>query len=218
MTSVNPQQTTLQNQYNQIGANLQSTKPVLTAPNFLHDMGLNANLLHNLRNDLDAVINGSVPDRALTNLVAGFQQLLTSFSGGAKEWPADKVIPEGGKFFVKSSDGLLKEITPPKEWPADKGFPEGSKFFVKGSGGLPKEITPAKEWPADKVIPEGGKFFVKGSDGLLKEITPPKERPADKALLEARAAVDDISQAAENLRSGLKPLLSNSFFANSPEQ
>ncbi|PMV24386.1 MULTISPECIES: hypothetical protein [unclassified Pseudomonas] len=158
MTSVNPQQTTLQNQYNQIGANLQSTKPVLTAPNFLHDMGLNANLLHNLRNDLDAVINGSVPDRALTNLVAGFQQLLTSFSGGAKEWPADKVIPEGGKFFVK------------------------------------------------------------GSDGLLKEITPPKERPADKALLEARAAVDDISQAAENLRSGLKPLLSNSFFANSPEQ
>ncbi len=186
MTSINPLQTTLHNLYNQIGANLQNTKPLLTSPNILHDMGLTPNLLQNLRNDLGAVMNRSNPERALDNFMAGLQQLLAFSSGGAKEWPADKEMPEGGKFFVKGSDGQPKEVTPAKEWPAGKELPADAKYmdFTKGDNGQPKEVTSAKEWPAGKELPADAKYmdFTKGDNGQPKEVTSAKEWPAGKEL------------------------------------
>ena len=236
MTSINPLQTTLHSLYNQIGANLQNTKPLLTSPNVLHDMGLTPNLLQNLRNDLGAVMNRSNPERALDNFMAGLQQLLAFSSGGAKEWPADKEMPEGGKFFVKGSDGQPKEVTPAKEWPAGKELPADAKYmdFTKGENGQPKEVTSAKEWPAGKELPADAKYmdFIKGENGQPKEVeasvgqrslslavqayTDPVVTSL-KALLNAEFAGADIAQVSAELRSALQALFDNAPLASNPD-
>ncbi|NWD25093.1 hypothetical protein HX864_17605 [Pseudomonas yamanorum] len=237
MNSINPLQTPRQDPYSQTSANFQNTRTGLTDPNVLHNLGLNANILQDLRNDLSAVSNGSNPERALNNLMAGLQQLLASSNGGAKEWPAGKELPEGGRSFVKGDDGQPKEVFLAKEWPAGKELPEGGRSFVKGDDGQPKEVFPAKEWPAGKELPEGGKSFVKGNDGQPKEFDASQaqrrelensnvtlQTSADavisslKELLGAQAAGGEISQPAANLRSALQLLLGDSSFANNSEQ
>ncbi|KFF45421.1 hypothetical protein JH25_16965, partial [Pseudomonas sp. BRG-100] len=156
MSSINQLQTTLQNIYNQVGANVPASKAGLIDHNVLHNLGLSANLLQNLRNDLSAVANGSNPERALNNLMSGLQQISGSTNARAKEWPADKLLPEGGVHLVKGADGQPEAVTAAKEWPAGKPQPEGGVHLVKGTDGQPEAVTAAKEWPVDKPLPEGG--------------------------------------------------------------
>ncbi|SDL32636.1 hypothetical protein SAMN04490190_4521 [Pseudomonas libanensis] len=178
MTSVNSLQHMLHNQYNLLGNTVPTTK---AEPN-THNLGLNANLLQNLRVDLGSVANGSNPERALNNLMAGLQQFLGSTHAMAQEWPAGKALPEGGVDLVKGEGGQPKVVTPAQEWPAGKALPEGGVDLVKGEGGQPKMVTPAQEWPAGKALPDGGVDLVKGEDGQPKVVTPAQEWPAGKAL------------------------------------
>ncbi|MCK3844198.1 hypothetical protein [Pseudomonas sp. W15Feb34] len=184
MSSINQLQTTLQNIYNQVGANVPASKAGLIDHNVLHNLGLSANLLQNLRNDLSAVANGSNPERALNNLMSGLQQISGSTNARAKEWPADKLLPEGGVHLVRGADGQPEAVTAAKEWPVDKPLPEGGVHLVKGADGQPEAITAAKEWPVDKPLPEGGVHLVKGTDGQPEAVTAAKEWPVDKPLPE----------------------------------
>jgi len=206
MTSINPLQTTHQDPYSQAGANFQNTRTGLTDPNFLHNLGLTANLLQNLSNDLSAVINGSNPERALNNLMVGLQQLLTSSNGGAKEWPAGQEMPEGGKSFVKGNDGQPKEVIPAKEWPAGKEMPEGGKSFVKGNDGQPKEFDASEA--RRRELENSNVTLQASADAVISSL---------KALLNAQATGGEMSQPAANLRSALE-LLGDPFFANNAEQ
>ncbi|UEH08065.1 hypothetical protein [Pseudomonas sp. HN8-3] len=184
MSSINQLQTTLQNIYNQVGANVPASKAGLIDHNVLHNLGLSANLLQNLRNDLSAVANGSNPERALNNLMSGLQQISGSTNARAKEWPADKLLPEGGVHLVKGADGQPEAVTAAKEWPAGKPLPEGGVHLVNGADGQPEAVTAAKEWPVDKPLPEGGVHLVKGADGQPEAVTAAKEWPVDKLLPE----------------------------------
>ncbi|WP_043046122.1 hypothetical protein, partial [Pseudomonas fluorescens] len=142
MSSINNLLQTSFQPYNQVGTNVPASKPGPIDHNVLHSLGLSANLLQNLRNDLSAFVNGSNPERALNNLMSGLQQISGVINARAKEWPSDNPMPEGGKYLVKGADGQAKEITPAKEWPSDKPMPEGGKYLVKGADGQAKEITP----------------------------------------------------------------------------
>ena len=217
MSSINPLQTTLQNLYNQIGANVPASKAGMIDHNALHNLGLNANLLQNLRNDLSAVAEGSNPERALNNLMSGLQQLSDSTNGRAKEWFSDKPLPEGGKYLVKGENGEPQEITPVKEKLAGSEPSAGGNFFVKGENGELKEITPAKEKPAGSEPSAGGKFLVKGENGEPQEIIPTKEKLAGsepsaggKFFVKGESGeFKEISLAAkaDNVISPLKKLL-----------
>ncbi|QOY71178.1 hypothetical protein [Pseudomonas sp. OST1909] len=158
MNSINLQ-TTLQNLYNQVGAHVPTSKARLIDPNVLHNLGLSANLLQNLRNDLSGVANGSNPERALNNLMSGLKQVSGSSNALAKEWPAGKPVPEGA---VRLAD------LGAQEWPADKPLPEGgvrladlgAKDWPAGKplpeGAVRLADLGAQDWPADKPLPEGG--------------------------------------------------------------
>ncbi len=219
MSSINPLQTTLQNLYNQIGANVPASKAGMIDHNALHNLGLNANLLQNLRNDLSAVAEGSNPERALNNLMSGLQQLSDSTNGRAKEWFSDKPLPEGGKYLVKGENGEPQEITPVKEKLAGSEPSAGGKFFVKGENGEPQEITSAKEKLAGSEPSAGGKFFVKGENGEPQEITPAKEKPAGsepsaggKFLVKGEnGEPQEITPVKEKL-AGSEPSAAGNFF------
>ena len=182
MSSINPPQTTLQHLYTQLGNNVQNTKSGPIALNELHNLGFNANLLQNLRNDLSAVVNGSNPERALDNLMGGLQQILASTNAGATEWPSDKPLPEGGTYTALDKNGQAKEFSPATEWPSDKPLPEGGTYTALDKNGQAKEFTPATEWPSDKPLPEGGAYTALDKNGQAKEFTPAKEWPSDKPL------------------------------------
>jgi hypothetical protein len=207
MNSINPLQTPRQDPYSQTSANFQNTRTGLTDPNVLHNLGLNANLLQDLRNDLSAVSNGSNPERALNNLMAGLQQLLASSNGGAKEWPAGKELPEGGRSFVKGDDGQPKEVFLAKEWPAGKELPEGGRSFVKGDDGQPKEFDASQAQRRE--LENSNVTLQTSADAVISSL---------KELLGAQAAGGEISQPAANLRSALQLLLGDSSFANNSEQ
>ena len=225
MSSINQLQTTLQNIYNQVGANVPASKAGLIDHNVLHNLGLSANLLQNLRNDLSAVANGSNPERALNNLMSGLQQISGSTNARAKEWPADKLLPEGGVHLVKGADGQPEAVTAAKEWPVDKPLPEGGVHLVKGTDGQPEAVIAAKEWPVDKPLPEGGVHLVKGEDGQPKEVDASGVPRSDLAnvpssvqasadavisnlfeVLGVQAAGGDISQASAKMRTALDSL------------
>ncbi|WP_032803739.1 hypothetical protein [Pseudomonas synxantha] len=196
MNSINLQ-TTLQNLYNQVGAHVPTSKARLIDPNVLHNLGLSANLLQNLRNDLSGVANGSNPERALNNLMSGLKQVSGSSNALAKEWPAGKPVPEGG---VRLAD------LGAQEWPADKPLPEGgvrladlgAKDWPAGKplpeGAVRLADLGAQEWPADKPLPEGG---VRLAD------LGAKDWPAGKPLPEGAVRLADLG--AQDWPAG-KPL------------
>ena len=227
MNSINLQ-TTLQNLYNQVGAHVPTSKARLIDPNVLHNLGLSANLLQNLRNDLSGVANGSNPERALNNLMSGLKQVSGSSNALAKEWPAGKPVPEGG---VRLAD------LGAQEWPADKPLPEGgvrladlgAKDWPAGKplpeGAVRLADLGAQDWPADKPLPEGGVHIVKGADGQLHEVDASGAPRSDLAnvpssvqtsadavisnllgVLGAQAAGGNISQASEKMRAALDSL------------
>ena len=193
MNSINLQ-TTLQNLYNQVGAHVPTSKARLIDPNVLHNLGLSANLLQNLRNDLSGVANGSNPERALNNLMSGLKQVSGSSNALAKEWPAGKPVPEGG---VRLADlgaqewpadkplpegGVRLADLGAKDWPAGKPLPEGAVRLADlgaqdwpagkplPEGAVRLADLGAQDWPADKPLPEGGVHIVKGADGQLREV------------------------------------------------
>ena len=242
--SVNPLQAALHNLYTQINNDVPYTKPGQMTSNALHNEGLTKGLLQNLRHDLNNVANGSNPDRALNNLFAGLQQLMPSTSDGglAKEWPAGKEFPAGGRHvdLVKGEGGQSTVLDAAKEWPAGKEFPTGGRHLdlVKGEDGQSTVLDGAKEWPAGKEFPAGGKHLdlVKGEDGQPKQIeasdvqhsesensTSSVQSYADavvsnlKALLDSEVAGTGIAQASADLRSALQNLFNSTPLDSNPE-
>jgi uncharacterized protein YggU (UPF0235/DUF167 family) len=153
--------------------------------NALHKLGLSPALLDNLRLDLKAVANGSRPDRALNNVLAGLEHLLRSDQARAKEWPAGKGMPEGGKAFVIGEDGKPKEVPLAKERVGGK-LSEDSIALVKGEDGKPKEVPLAKERVGGK-LSEASLALVKGEDGN------PKEAPVAKKWVGGKLPEDSIA-------------------------
>ena len=195
MSSINQLQTTLQNIYNQVGANVPASKAGLIDHNVLHNLGLSANLLQNLRNDLSAVANGSNPERALNNLMSGLQQISGSTNARAKEWPADKLLPEGGVHLVKGADGQPEAVTAAKEWPVDKPLPEGGVHLVKGEDGQPKEVDASGVPRSDLAnVPSSVQA---SADAVISNLF---------EVLGVQAAGGDISQASAKMRTALDSL------------
>lgn len=195
MSSINQLQTTLQNIYNQVGANVPASKAGLIDHNVLHNLGLSANLLQNLRNDLSAVANGSNPERALNNLMSGLQQISGSTNARAKEWPADKLLPEGGVHLVKGADGQPEAVTAAKEWPVDKPLPEGGVHLVKGEDGQPKEVDASGVPRSDLAnVPSSVQA---SADAVISNLV---------EVLGVQAAGGDISQASAKMRTALDSL------------
>ncbi|KRP42676.1 hypothetical protein TU73_21935 [Pseudomonas libanensis] len=203
MTSVNSLQHMLHNQYNLLGNTVPTTK---AEPN-THNLGLNANLLQNLRVDLGSVANGSNPERALNNLMAGLQQFLGSTHAMAQEWPAGKALPEGGVDLVKGEDGQPKVVTPAQEWPAGKALPEGGVDLVKGKDGQPVEFEASE---AQRNAWENSNSAVQtDANAAISNL---------KQLLDTQAAGGDISQASAHLRSALQSLFENTSLADGLKQ
>ena len=195
MSSINQLQTTLQNIYNQVGANVPASKAGLIDHNVLHNLGLSANLLQNLRNDLSAVANGSNPERALNNLMSGLQQISGSTNARAKEWPADKLLPEGGVHLVKGTDGQPEAVIAAKEWPVDKPLPEGGVHLVKGEDGQPKEVDASGVPRSDLAnVPSSVQA---SADAVISNLF---------EVLGVQAAGGDISQASAKMRTALDSL------------
>lgn len=194
MTSINNSlQTALQSLYAQLGSNMQSnTQSMKADPNVLHNLGLSADLVANLRQDLNAVTHGSNPDRALNNLLTGLQHLSRSTGASAKEWPADKELPAGtkGMSFVKGEEG---------------------RPFVVGEDGEP--VYESEDGNSSEVpfgVNKGSNLPLGTAAGhVISDL---------KTLLDAEAAGNDISSSLANLRSSLKQLLDNPTLTNDPEQ
>ena len=154
MTSINPLNTTIQNLYNQLSNQVQSNKPGQFDANVTQRLGLPEGLIQNLRNDINAVINGGSPEKAIDNLLKGlqkFQAFVTRENTGnntiAKEWPAGKELPSN---TVKFSELEANNGRVAKEWPAGKELPSNSAKLseLEANNG-----RMAKEWPAGKELP-----------------------------------------------------------------
>ena len=201
MTSINPLNTTIQNLYNQLSNQVQSNKPGQFDANVTQRLGLPEGLIQNLRNDINAVINGGSPEKAIDNLLKGlqkFQAFVTREHTGnntiAKEWPAGKELPSN---TVKFSELEANNGRVAKEWPAGEERPSNSVKLSEleaNNGRMAKEWPAgeelpsnsvklseleanngrtAEEWPAGKEYPAGTQFktLVMGEDGKPREVS-----------------------------------------------
>jgi hypothetical protein len=241
MTSLNPLHTTMQNIYNQLSNQVQSTKPGWADADVAQRLGVPAGLVQDLRNDVTAVVDGHDPEKTAANLLKGLQKLQT-FVGSqgsygnadVKELPADLGPDRDGIALVMGKDGRPEQVKMAKELPADSGPDRDGISLVMGKNGQPEQVKMAKELPADSGPDRDGISLVMGKDGQPEQISSTEaqrlesqasgsvEAKSDKVVsylkefLEAGATGNNAEQALKGLRDAMQHLFDD--IANNPVQ
>ena len=201
----------MQNIYNQLSNQVQSTKPGWADADAAQRLGVPAGLVQDLRNDVTAVVDGHDPEKTAANLLKGLQKLQT-FVGSqgsygnadVKELPADLGPDRDGISLVMGKDGRPEQVKMAKELPADSGPDRDGISLVMGKDGQPEQISSTE---AQRLESQASGSVEAKSDKVVSYL---------KEFLEAGATGNNAEQALKGLRDAMQHLFDD--IANNPVQ